>query len=134
MSYKFEPTSRAAGIFSLFQTIWIMLVPKTRGALFPAKVTTESYHFILSMAITVGWGVAPRRERDCPPSRLPRCLLASLPRDYSELCVVSPGCSLALVASFILIALEDSRAWRFVAIRFSNKKNWVVRFYSLKLL
>lgn len=41
-----------------------MLVPKTRGALFPAKVTTESYHFILSMAIAVGWGVAPRRERE----------------------------------------------------------------------
>lgn len=69
LSYKFEPISRAAGIFNLFQTIWITLVPKTRRTLFLAKVTTESYHFIFSVDIPMGWGVAP--GRDGLQSRLP---------------------------------------------------------------
>lgn len=106
MSYEFEPTSKAAGIFRLFQTIWITLVPNTKRLLFPAEVTAESYHFVFSVAVPAGWGVAPRTDR--LQLRLSRCLLSSLPRDYSELYVVSPGAHWLSVASFILIALEDS--------------------------
>lgn len=96
-----EPNSRAAGIFSLSQTIWLTLGPRTRRTRFPAKITAESSRFIFSVVIPMGWGVAPRR--DCLPLRLSCCLPLSLRGDYSGLCVVSPGAAGShLVHSFRL--------------------------------